>query len=196
MTPTSSRASFWTGLTVGAILTAALMFSIYYVPRKGITFGNEPLSIKVLLDEAHGLRPGSPVHVSGVEAGEVTNVSIQNLDDIGWRAVADVTLFDGAHFGPMLTDKSNYAVARSSLLGEMTLAITPGGDGRSLVQNDYVDGTPPMDLDRIADDIAVLSKRLADFMDGREPGDPSLRRTLQDLQSFISRLRNLSDKLP
>ena len=192
----TSRASFWLGLGLGAILAAAVLFSVYYVPRKGLSLGKESLHFTVVLKEAHGLRVGSPVLVSGIEAGEVSDVRIAEIPKIGWRVLVGVEVFDGPRFKAALTTKSTFAVHRSSLLGEMTVAITPGGAGASLSSGVLVDGTPPTDFGRIVDDVATLTRRLADFVDGRKRGDPSLRRALIDLQNLVRNLRNFSEKLP
>lgn len=191
-----ARANFWIGVTVGALIAAAVLFSIYYVPRKGITFGKEPISFTVVLAEANGLHAGSPVYISGIEAGELTDVRISELPNLGYRVLATAEVFDGERFGPMLTTGSAYEVSRSGLLGEMTLAITPGGEGEPLQQGALVDGTPPMDFTRMVDDVAHITKRLADFMDGREAGDPSLRRAFVELQAALQNIRAFSEKLP
>ena len=65
-----------------------------------------------------------------------------------------------------------------------------------LLGGQLVDGRPPTDFTRILDDLAVVSRRVADFMDGREPGDPNLRRSLIDLQATIRNIRDFSEKLP
>lgn len=189
------RSHFWLGLVVGAILAATLLFSVYYVPRKGISLSREPLSFTLVLDQANGLRAGSPVLVSGVEAGEVEGVEIREIPGRGYKVLASVSVFDGERFGPMLRTDSLYQVAQSGLLGETTLAIAPGGQGPS-VKDQLVDGLPPTDFSRILDDLAQVSKRVADFMDGREPGDPNLRRALTDLQETLRNVRDFSEKLP
>ena len=189
------RSQFWLGLVAGAILAAMLLFSVYYVPRKGISLSREPLSFTLVLDQANGLRAGSPVLVSGVEAGEVEGVEIREIPGRGYKVLASVSVFDGERFGPMLRTDSLYHVAQSGLLGETTLAIAPGGQGPS-VKDQLVDGLPPTDFSRILDDLAQVSKRVADFMDGREPGDPNLRRALTDLQETLRNVRDFSEKLP
>ncbi len=191
-----NRTSFALGIVVGAILGAAILFSVYYVPRKGVLLDNDPRHFTVVLDKAHGLNAGSPVLISGVEAGEVSDVRIEELPKLGWRVLARVTIFDGERFGAGLKTGSRYVVDRSGLLGEMVLTITPGGAGVPLKDGEFVDGTPPLDIGSIAGDVKVVTGRLADFMDGREPGDPSLRRVLRDLQGLMRNLKGFSEKLP
>lgn len=191
-----NRASFSLGLVVGAIIGAAVLFSIYYVPRKGILLDRSPRQFTVVLKEAHGLSAGSPVTISGVEAGEVTDVRIEDMPKLGWRVLGAVTVFDGERFGSGLKMGSTYAVERSGLLGEMILAITPGGKGDALANGDYVDGTPPLNVGKIAEDVKIVTGRLADFMDGKAAGDPSLRKALRDLQILMRNLKGFSEKLP
>jgi len=189
------RSHFWLGIVVGAILAAALMFSVYYIPRKGLAFGRESLGFTLVLDEANGLRAGSPVLVSGVEAGEVSGIEIRELGQAGWKVLASVDVFDGERFEPMLRTDSVYQIAQSGLLGETTLAIVPGGQGAT-VRGQLVTGRPPADFTEILDDLGLISKRVADFVDGREPGDPNLKRALIDLQETIRNVRDFSEKLP
>lgn len=191
----NARANFWIGLVVGAVLAAAVLFSVYYVPRKGLSLGRDALSFGVVLDQAHGLHVGSPVLISGIEAGEVTDVAIRELGGQGYRVLVDVEIFDGDRYAAMLTTASVYQVTRSGLLGEMVLAVSPGGGGNPVV-GQLIDGVPPADFTRILDDIARISKRLGDFMDGREPGDPNLKRALLDLQTAIRNVRDFTGNLP
>ena len=191
-----NRTSFVLGVVVGAVLGAAILFSVYYVPRKGIAMDRTPLEFTVVFQEAHGLNAGSPVLISGVEAGEVRDVRIEELPKLGWRVLAKVAVFDGERFGGGLKADSRYAIGRSSLLGESILAITPGGPGKPITPGQLVDGTPPLDMMGIATDVKTVTQRLADFMDGQKPGDPSLRRVLRDLQGLMRNLKGFSEKLP
>ena len=189
------RGHFWLGLVIGAILAAAVLFSVYYVPRKGISFSRSPVHFTVVLGQAHGLHAGSPVLVSGVEAGEVTGVEIRELPARGYRVLATIEVFDGERFAPMLKRDSVYQVAQSGLLGETTLAIAPGGQGGP-VADQLVDGLPPADFTRIAEDLGHIARRISDFMDGGQPSDPSLRNMLKDLQEALRNVRDFSEKLP
>ena len=192
----TGRANFWLGLSVGLILGAALLFSIHYVPRKGLSVGKSSMTFSVVFKEAHGLNIGSPVLISGIEAGEVSHVRVRSIEGIGWRVVASIEIFDKERFAPTLSTKSIYALARSSLLGQMTINITPSEAGDPLSEGQLVDGLPPTEFGRIVDDVATITRRLADFVDGRKRGDPNLKRALIDLQNLVRNLRGFSEKLP
>ncbi|MCB9726958.1 MAG: MCE family protein [Deltaproteobacteria bacterium] len=196
MTHPSRRADFWLGAGLGLVAGAALLFSIYYVPRRGLDLGGAGLPFVVVLDEAHGLHAGSPVMVSGIEAGEVQALTIAELPGLGYRVLASAELFDGARFGPLLRTGSHYAIARSGLLGEVVLAVTPGGPGAPLSPGELVDGEAPADMDTILADLGHITRRLADFTDGRRPGDPSLRASLSHLQRILQNLKDASESLP
>lgn len=189
------RAHFWLGLVVGTILAAAILFSIYYVPRKGLSFGKDPIAFTLVMDEAHGLHAGSMVHIAGIEAGEVESVDIQEIPNKGFKVLAQVSIFDGQRFGPMLRMDSDYQVAQSGILGEAMLAIAPGGQGPP-VAGELVDGKAPTALSDIVDDLALITKRVADFVDGRQAGDPNLKRMLVDLQESVRNIRDLTEKFP
>lgn len=189
------RAFFWLGMVVGGIIAAAVLFSVFYVPRKGIALAREPVRFTLVLAEASGLRVGSPVEISGIEAGEVTALEIREIPQRGYKVLATVEVFDGERFGPMLRLDSIYQVAKAGILGEASVSIAPGGAGAP-VADQLVDGVAPTGVDDIVVDLARISKRLADFMDGREPGDPNLRRALVDLQETVRNIRDFSEKLP
>jgi ABC-type transporter Mla subunit MlaD len=189
------RAFFWLGMVVGGIIAAAVLFSVFYVPRKGIALAREPVRFTLVLAKAHGLRVGSPVEISGVEAGEVTGLEIREIPHRGYKVLAAVEVFDGERFGPMLRLGSSYQVTQAGILGEASVSIAPGGQGAP-VSGQLVDGVAPAGVDDIVADLARISKRLADFMDGREPGDPNLRRALVDLQETVRNIRDFSEKLP
>ena len=189
------RAHFWLGIVVGAILGAAILFSIYYVPRKGLTLSKDPIGFTLVLDEAHGLHAGSMVLIAGIEAGEIEAVEIKEIPNKGFKVLATVSVFDGARFGAMLRLDSAYQVAQSGILGEATLAIAPGGQGPP-VAGELVDGRAPTALSDIVDDLAVITKRIADFVDGRQAGDPNLKRMLVDLQESVRNIRDLTEKFP
>ncbi len=196
MSNPAGRRDFWLGLALGLVVSAALLFSIYYVPRKGLSLGGHALPFTVVLAEAHGLHAGSPVLISGIEAGEVRALEIAELPGLGFRVLATAEIFDGARFGPLLTTGSAYAVTRSGLLGENVLAIAPGGAGEPLQPGTLVDGSAPMDMDTILADLGHITRRLADFTDGRHPGDPSLRASLSHIQRILQNLKDASEVLP
>lgn len=189
------RAFFWLGMVVGGIIASAVLFSVFYIPRKGISFARSPMRFTLVLDEAHGLRAGSPVQVSGVEAGEVTSLAITEIPQRGYKVLAGVEIFDGERFSPMLRLDSVYQVVQSGILGEAIVAIAPGGQGAP-VADQLVDGLPPTSVGQMLDELSHITRRVSDFMDGREPGDPNLRRALIDLQETVRNVRDFSEKLP
>jgi ABC-type transporter Mla subunit MlaD len=191
----SGRASFWLGLVVGAVLAGALVFGVFWGPRGGPVFGSEPLVFSVVLEEARGVGVGSPVHVSGLEAGEVRAVGLVELPQRGWRVVAEVVIPDGERYRPMLRVDSPVEVRRIGLLGDAGLSVVPGGKGESLA-GQFVDASAAPGMDELVADLGHIATRLGDFLDGRRPGDPNLARALRDLQGTLAQLRAFTERLP
>lgn len=182
------------GLVVGGVLTGAVLLSLYWGPRHGLAPGGEPLRFHVVLEEAHGLHVGSPVRVSGVDAGEVTDVRIERLPRLGWRVLVAVELFRGARYREMLGTGSTYAVARPSPMGGRMLAIAPGGGGEPLRDGMLVRGTPPVDLASVAADLGAIVDRLSRLLGEEGRGAENLERALEDLRATLQNLRNLSER--
>ncbi len=191
----TGRAAFWLGLFVGGVFAAAVVFAVFWVPRTGLTTGGDPLRFTLVLGEAHGLRPGALVQVAGIDAGEVQALGLAELPRRGWGVLAEITIFDGDRFEPMLRLDSVYQVARAGLLGDAGLVIVPGGAGGS-VRGQLVDAVVPRGIDGLIGDLGHIATRLADFLDGRQPGDPNLRRALVDLQQTVQQLRVFTERLP
>lgn len=72
-------------------------------------------------DEAGGLTNGAPVEVSGLEAGQVKDVSLQPQG-----VLVTFTVDDDIRLGP----QTEAAIKTTSLLGTKVLAVSPRGDGR------------------------------------------------------------------
>lgn len=191
----NGRAAFWLGALVGGVLAGAVLFAVFWLPRAGLAATGEPLRFTLVLTEAHGLRAGAPVRVAGLDAGEVRSVALVELPERGWRVLAEVEIFDSARFEPMLRLDSVYQLSRAGLLGDVGLAVIPGGAGGS-VRGQLVDAEIPAGMDGLVRDLGHIATRLADFLDGRRPGDPNLRRALLDLQQTVQQLRVFTERLP
>ena len=82
-------------------------------------------------EDAGGLLTGAAVEVSGLEAGSVSSI---DLDDSGSSVLVKFTVEKAVHLG----DRTEAAIKTKSLLGAKVLVVTPRGQG---AQN----GTIPLD---------------------------------------------------
>ena len=88
--------------------------------------------LRAEFDSAEGLRKGSPVRVSGVTVGSVTDVS---LDPKRYAAVVTFAINDDIR----LPEDSEAVVASDGLVGgTKSVGITPGGASKILRKGDVI----------------------------------------------------------
>jgi ABC-type transporter Mla subunit MlaD len=196
MTATVRRRHFWTGLTFGAVVGAAIALSLVASPS-GLRWSHDVRTFYVMFREAHGLRPSSPVLVSGIHAGSVRAVHLVEAPPLGWRVAIEVQVSDWPKYAAALTANLDAEPGRSALLGETVLRLSPGpSPGRPLIPLDIVTGREPLSPESILRDVGLAASRLQDFVDGDKPGDPSLRRAMLAMEHTLLRLRDFAERLP
>ncbi len=192
----SGRSRFALGLLTGLVVGVVGLFSIYYVPRKGLHLFDRELRFHVHFAAAHGLHAGDPVLLNGLEVGEVLDVALDPLPELGVRCVVTVAVFDAERHGPHLRADSNFTVVQEGLLGRRALAIVAGGAGPPIVDGAVIPGAEPRDLERTLDDLQATVAELRALLAGDRPGAGSLRHAVRDLEVMLRNLRDFSEKLP
>lgn len=128
-----TRSLAWAELKFGLISVFALVMAgllIFAVGGSGGFFWqNYPL--KVRFPNVAGLMSGSPVRVSGVEVGSVTNVELVPGGAEVWFNIVD-------DMKPLVTDRSTAKIGSISLLGEGAVDIEPGLGGAPIADWGYV----------------------------------------------------------
>lgn len=112
---------------VGIIVAAATIFSV--MGSRGFFW--QRYTLKTKFSNVAGLKAGSPVRVSGVEVGSVTEV-VFNADAV------DVVFELNKEVRPRVTDKSTAVLGSVSLLGLSAVDITAASDGTPIPDNGYV----------------------------------------------------------
>jgi len=190
------RASFWVGLGTGAVVATVVLWSIWYVPRKGLNPFRESLEFHVLFAQAHGLTAGDPVRLGGVEIGEVRAVTVREVPDLGVRAVVTVEVFDPVRWRGLLRYDSGYTVGQQGLLGRRAIDVAAGGVAAPLEPGAVVPGREPFDPMAVVADLQAIVAELRSLLAGDEPGSPDIRRALRDLELTLRNIREFSEKLP
>lgn len=193
---TRGRLKFWVGLGTGVVLATVVLFSIWYVPRKGIRLFQDSFVFHLLFEEAHGLRAGDPVLLNGVEIGAVRRVEVRDVPGAGVRAVATVEVFDAQRYGALLRYDSDYTIGREGLLGRRAIDIAGGGAAPPLDSGAVLPGEEPFDPLAIAADLQDTVAELRSLLRGDAPGSPDIRRALRDLELTLRNIRQFSEKLP
>jgi phospholipid/cholesterol/gamma-HCH transport system substrate-binding protein len=128
-----TRSLAWAELKFGLIAVFALVMAgllIFAVGGSGGFFWqNYPL--KVRFPNVAGLMNGSPVRVSGVEVGSVSDVElVPGGADVSFNIIEDMR--------PIVTDRSTAKIGSISLLGEGAVDIEPGLGGTPIPDWGYV----------------------------------------------------------
>lgn len=115
---------------------AALFFLTTQTTSRGISFTSPPhYDLTAKFDNIGDLKVGSPVSMSGVEMGRVTNITFDSKE---YKAV--VTLRMDAKYNQIPTD-SDAAIYTQGLLGGKFIGLTAGGAETYLKDRDQIDFT-------------------------------------------------------
>ena len=122
-----SRREF--GVGVAVIVAIAFVFTIALGGR-----GSSGIVLRATFSHVDGLGIGSDVRIAGVTVGRVT---AEVVDPKTFLATVSFRIRPDIH----LTVDSSAAILSEGLLGGKYLALTPGGDPRTLVAGDIITAT-------------------------------------------------------
>jgi ABC-type transporter Mla subunit MlaD len=186
----------------GYVLLAALfLVAIVIFNMDAIRdLGRRDVHIVALLEDAPGVRAGTPVWVEGVRVGRVKEVVIIKEDDVPLVEL-DLTLEPRAR--ALVTRSSDVRASRQRFIGEPIVRIFAGSpDEPPIEEGDTIRGKPrltpaellaeaatlPVMLDSIRAAAAVVQARF-------EEGQPRLQRLGDQVQATTAAAGALSDQL-
>lgn len=140
---------------------ALLVVALFYIGRSNSIFSNDPI-LKVKFTNIGGLKQGSNVLFSGINAGTVKNILLIDDQNIEVTLLIDKAIF--LH----IPKNSVVSIGTEGLMGNKVVNITPLSVGQVKVQDgDYLltDKKPNMDkmletLSHTNDNIAEISEAL------------------------------------
>jgi phospholipid/cholesterol/gamma-HCH transport system substrate-binding protein len=170
-------------LTIGAIIVAAVtIFAV--MGSRGFVW--QRYTLKTKFGNVAGLKAGSPVRVSGVEVGSVTDV-LFNGDAV------DVIFELNKEVRPRVTDKSTAVLGSVSLLGLSAVDITAASNGTPIPDDGYVPSgkTAPALSDVTAsasEGITELTGLIKDLRDGKGSAGKFVSddKLYNELQQFVA----------
>lgn len=162
-----TRSLAWSELKIGIISVVALVMAatlIFLLSGEG-GFSWQRYSLKILFDDVAGLKAGAPVRISGVEAGEVSDVTFAG-DQV------EVTIEIAKENQSRVTTASRATLGSVSLLGESAVDITAASDGTPIPEWGYVPtGRQAASFNSVAaeaaDGITEATNLLRDIRSGR-----------------------------
>lgn len=117
MKPMSERNPIAVGAVGCSLVAAALLGALNY---DKLPLFDRSRDYAAYFEDAAGLRPDSPVEVSGLRVGQVSRITLD-----GNQVLVNFRLDDGIQVG----DRSEAAIKTKTLLGAKFIEITPRGEG-------------------------------------------------------------------
>ncbi len=192
MRPMSERNPLTLGM-VGSVITATVLLGTLNYDKLPFINGAEDYS--AYFAEAGGLRPDSPVEVSGVRVGQVSSVDLD-----GARVLVKFTVDDDIPLG----DRTEAAIKTKSALGAKFLEVTPRGQGRDPGAIPLERTTSPYQLADALGDLAgtisgldtdEVSRSLATLADTFSETPPELHVAVQGVGRFADTLAQRDEQL-
>ncbi len=137
---------------IGVVILTIIVFSI-----GGEHFFHSGYRFKVIFNFANGLEVGAPVRVAGVNVGEVKDIFIKSIPDLGKTEVEVVVWVEKN--AKVQTDSKAY-INTLGLLGEKYVEIIPGENYRELIkENSTLIGYDPTSMEEVTEKaLDVLTK--------------------------------------
>lgn len=136
---------------IGAIV-GSIAITIGVAIRKG--WFSRKVSYETNLDNAEGIHPGTVVQISGLRAGEVSEVELLSNEQVMVR----VKVLE--KFSQRVKEDSQIQVVRPFLIGEKVLDLSIGSDeAKTIAEGGTIGSRPSVDLMDL-----VSGKRMNDFL--------------------------------
>jgi phospholipid/cholesterol/gamma-HCH transport system substrate-binding protein len=192
-----TRSLKWSELKIGIMAVAALLIAATLIVALGGEGGFfwQRYNLKVKFSNAGGVQRGSPVRVSGVTVGSVTDIAF-----IGSEVHMELELRDTMQERVRTTSRAT--IGSVSLLGEGAVDINASTTGQPIPEWGYVpsDAPPPQLADVTAQankGITELTGLITDIRAGKGTVGKLMtdEQLYADLQQFTSAARQVTDGL-
>ena len=163
----------WSQLKVGLVVMLALVGVLAAILNlnEGLGLLTHRTPLRAELDNSQGLKVGAPVRMSGVDVGNVKQITI-NAE----RGKVELDFTVASEVRPMVRQDATVVVRPMGLLGDKYLEVLPGSPGQPVLPvGSVLSGRGDVDLSNFAG----------------SAGDTltTLNSTLQDVQALLIRLR-------
>ena len=190
-------------LRVGIVVSIALaifLFTTIYITREGglPLFGGQ-YTLYSYVGDVNGLKPGAPVHLSGVAVGSVTRVEFSEPGSIN---PVKVTIMVRRDVQQRVTDTSFLSVGSLGVLGEKMVDIDPGPPGGTPLEDQGIlVGEAGDPIKGIITDASSTLRDVRDLIAGIQRGEGSLGQILkggefhQKLLDFVDRAQDVFGRM-
>jgi phospholipid/cholesterol/gamma-HCH transport system substrate-binding protein len=188
-----SKALTWTELRVGLVVVASLAilaFAVLYIGSGSGTPWARKYTVRALMNDVNGLKPGAPVRLGGVEVGTVTDVELaQNA-----AGLVEVSMkLDRRVQGRIRTD-SRAALGSLGLLGEKAIDVSAGTSGPPLEDGAFLSAAGDDPFKGLLSDASDSTAHLKRILSRVDAGEGLLGKTLRD-EELYDRMLDVSVRL-
>lgn len=168
------------------VITVAAGFFVHDFVTGGIS-GSDGYTVYALMDDATGVVKHSHVRIAGIPVGTIEEISLE-----GTKARVDIRIDEEV---PLYQDAA-VAKVSSSLLGDYSLKISPGTEGKTKLKDGQeirvlTEGVTTDDILVQVSDIAADLKRVSESLAnsvGSDQGQEDMRQTLENLAEVTREL--------
>lgn len=189
-----SRALTWTELRVGLVVVVSLVLlaaTILYIGGGGGSPFARKYTIKALMADVNGLKPGAPVRVGGVEVGTVTKVDFAGAGEGG---LVEVVMRVDERVKDRVTTSSQANLGALGLLGEKAVDITASPRGTPIQEGGYIPAAGEDVFKSFLADSSEATAHLKKILARMDAGEGLIGKALRD-EELYDRMVDVSVRL-
>jgi phospholipid/cholesterol/gamma-HCH transport system substrate-binding protein len=150
------------------VLVAFILLTFFVISIADLSFFKKGYSFQAVFGFVNGLKPAAPLRLIGVDAGLVKEVEVFADEKDQGKIKVKVSLW--VEEGVKIPADSKMTINQLGLLGEKYLEILPGISKDLIKEGDLVLGDDPMPVERITQQVAVITQKLETTIDGVNNG--------------------------
>jgi phospholipid/cholesterol/gamma-HCH transport system substrate-binding protein len=189
----SGKALTWTELRVGVVTALSLLIlgvTILYVGGGGSPFAPR-YTLRTLMPDVNGLKPGAPVRVGGVEVGTVTRVDFGRQ---GARGLVEVTMRMDRRVQQQVTTDSQAVLGSLGLLGEKAVDISSSARGTVIQDGGYLRAAAEDPFKGLLSDASESTAHMRRILSRLDAGEGLIGKALRD-DELYNRMLDVSVRL-
>jgi phospholipid/cholesterol/gamma-HCH transport system substrate-binding protein len=189
-----SKALTWTELRVGLLMLASLLVlavTVLYVSGGGVSPFAPKYTLRALMADVNGLKPGAPVRVGGVDVGSVTKVGFGDAQSGG---LVEVTMrLDGRVRG-RITTESRATLGSLGLLGEKAVDVSAAARGTPIEDGGYLASEAEDPFKGLLSDASDSTRHIKRILARLDAGQGLIGKALRD-EELYERMLDVSVRL-
>jgi phospholipid/cholesterol/gamma-HCH transport system substrate-binding protein len=188
-----SKALTWTELRVRLVVIASLVIlaaTVLYIGGGGGTPWARMYTVRALMSDVNGLKPGAPVRLGGVEVGTVSRVELAP----GNEGMVEVAMKLDRRVQGRITTNSRAALGSLGLLGEKAVDLTSRAGGAALEDGAYLSAAGEDPFKGLLSDASDSTAHLKRIMSRLDAGEGLFGKALRD-EELYTRMIDVSVRL-